>query len=339
MSRYWRQRALPPSSSDERQSAAARPVERLEQAARDAVRRRGRGRDHARPGQMPEQRAQLVAVAAEAADQLAGGDAVATVPVRRRRDPVGEPAGQPLVDLLALDEVDVERLVAVLREQQRAGRLPVAAGAPGLLVVGLERGRHARVDHRAHVGLVDAHAERVGGARSPAPRPRGSGAERPRAGPVEPGVVGHGRLPERVASARRRSPPRPPACPRTRSPAGRPARAAPRRSAARFSCAAGPGHREGEVGPVEARRDAQRVAQAEPLRDVARHARRGGRGGRDDRPRRRAPARRRRGGSSPAGSRGPTARRSAPRRPRTARPRTSRMRSRKPGAAKRSGAT
>ena len=65
-----------------------------------------------------------------------------------------------VVDLV--DEEDVQALVAVLGEQHAARRQAVAPAAPGLLVVGLERGRHRLVDHRPHVGLVDAHPECVG---------------------------------------------------------------------------------------------------------------------------------------------------------------------------------
>ena len=39
----------------------------------------------------------------------------------------------------------------------------VAPGASDLLVVGFEAARQRGVDHGAHVGLVDAHAERDGG--------------------------------------------------------------------------------------------------------------------------------------------------------------------------------
>ncbi len=50
------------------------------------------------------------------------------------------------------------------REQQNAlGRLPVPPGAPGLLVVVFHALGHVVVDHIPDVGLVDAHAERVGG--------------------------------------------------------------------------------------------------------------------------------------------------------------------------------
>ena len=48
-------------------------------------------------------------------------------------------------------------------KSRRARREPVAARAPGLLVVGLDRARHRGVRDGAHVGLVDAHAEGVGG--------------------------------------------------------------------------------------------------------------------------------------------------------------------------------
>jgi hypothetical protein len=43
------------------------------------------------------------------------------------------------------------------------GRLPVAAGAAGLLVVGLDRLGQVEMRDEAHVGLVDAHAEGDGG--------------------------------------------------------------------------------------------------------------------------------------------------------------------------------
>ena len=62
----------------------------------------------------------------------------------------------------ALDEEDVQPLVLGLREQQRAGRSAVTAGAAGLLIPGLQRLRDADVDDGSHVGLVDAHPERVG---------------------------------------------------------------------------------------------------------------------------------------------------------------------------------
>ena len=252
--------------------------------------------------------------------------------------PVRQPAGQVLVDLLALDEVHVQRLVAVLGQQQRAGGLAVAPGAAGLLVVGLERGRHARVHHGAHVGLVHAHAERVGRAdhahvvREEAPLDRRA----PLA--VEPGVVGHGLLAERLAQlgrqllrprararvddrrqgVRARAAPRPPAPASRARPAGRP----------RTRCWAGRSRwprAAGRAGRAGARRRAPPAAWPWRWRRRA--------------PARRACARRPPGGSSRAGSRGPTARRSAPRPPRTG-PRAPRACARgSPSAAKRSGAT
>ena len=48
-------------------------------------------------------------------------------------------------------------------EQQAARGLAVASGAARLLVVGLERLGHGGVADGAHVGLVDPHAEGVGG--------------------------------------------------------------------------------------------------------------------------------------------------------------------------------
>ena len=40
--------------------------------------------------------------------------------------------------------------------------LAVASGAAGFLVIGFEAAGHLVVDDEADVGLVDAHAERVG---------------------------------------------------------------------------------------------------------------------------------------------------------------------------------
>ena len=45
----------------------------------------------------------------------------------------------------------------------RFGGLAVAAGAAGFLVVAFDRARQIDVRDEAHVGLVDAHAEREGG--------------------------------------------------------------------------------------------------------------------------------------------------------------------------------
>ena len=53
--------------------------------------------------------------------------------------------------------------VALVVEQHAAGTGLIAPGAAGFLDVVLERPRHVGVDHEAHVGLVDAHAEGIGG--------------------------------------------------------------------------------------------------------------------------------------------------------------------------------
>ena len=52
-----------------------------------------------------------------------------------------------------------ETVVAAAHQQQALGLEAVASGAAGLLLVVLERLRHAGVDDVAHVGAVDAHAE------------------------------------------------------------------------------------------------------------------------------------------------------------------------------------
>ena len=49
------------------------------------------------------------------------------------------------------------------REGYGIGGLAIAPGAPGLLEVLLERAGDVDVYNEAHVGLVDAHAEGVGG--------------------------------------------------------------------------------------------------------------------------------------------------------------------------------
>ena len=62
-----------------------------------------------------------------------------------------------------LDEEFVGEPVGECVQEEYFGRLPVAAGATGLLIVCLERARHGMVHDHAHVRLVDAHAERVRG--------------------------------------------------------------------------------------------------------------------------------------------------------------------------------
>ena len=96
-----------------------------------------------------------------------------------RRDVVGREvdaarlvgvAPQHVVDLFderalrirALDEKLVGEAIGKRVQQIAAGRLAVAAGAAGFLVVRLERAGHGVVDDEAHVRLVDPHAEGVG---------------------------------------------------------------------------------------------------------------------------------------------------------------------------------
>ena len=65
---------------------------------------------------------------------------------------------------IALGQEELLHLLVLAPEQQHAvGHLAVAARAAGFLVVGLEVARHLVVHDEAHVGLVDAHAEGVGG--------------------------------------------------------------------------------------------------------------------------------------------------------------------------------
>ena len=116
---------------------------------------------HARARQMADDRAHGVLLAA-LRHQLVDAHVVAPV-LRARGEPVRDPVHQRVVDPGALDEEHVQPLVAALGEQERPRRPAVAARAAGLLVVGLQRARDGLVAHRAHVGLVDAHPERVRG--------------------------------------------------------------------------------------------------------------------------------------------------------------------------------
>ena len=169
-------------------------------------------------------------------------------------------------------------------EQQAARGLAVAARAAGLLVVGLDRARDALVADRPHVGLVDAHPERVGrhhhrrlagheaplrlGAQLAVRAPRGSARRAPRA-----------RAPGAWRACRTRC-----ACPRRRSPAARPAPRARRRCrGGRPPCVAHgttANERFGRSNPV-----ATRTGSRSPSRrdDVGRHLRRRGRRRGDDR--------------------------------------------------------
>ena len=185
----------------ERRGAA---VEAAEQATGDAVGRGRGGRHDAGPGQMTDERAQPVAVATEVARQPGRVQGVAAVAIGCRSKPVGEPAGEVRVELVALDEVHVQGLVAILGEEQRTRRRAVPPGAAGLLVVGLERRRHGGVHDRAHVGLVHPHAERVGGADDPHAVGEEAALDLGAALALQPRVVGECRLAERLRELRRR---------------------------------------------------------------------------------------------------------------------------------------
>ena len=149
-----------------------------------------------------------------------------------------------------LEQAAPQRHVAGRHEQQPERGLAVAAGAPDLLVVGLDRAGRREVDDGAHVGAVDAHAERVGGdddlerarrgtrccaacARGPARGPRGRprrASRAPRAARLLLGALARRRVDDGHAARRARARPAP------RRAARRPARSrsrAPPTSSAR----------------------------------------------------------------------------------------------------------
>ena len=82
---------------------------------------------------------------------------------------------QQRLELAALDPLDLVGRFALLdhaatlhhvgqpERHVRLGGEAIATGAPGLLVIGLDRGRHVEMRDIAHIRLVDAHAERDGG--------------------------------------------------------------------------------------------------------------------------------------------------------------------------------
>ncbi len=185
----------------------------------------------------------------------------------------------------------MQPLVAVLGEQQRPRRRTVAPRAARLLVVRLDRPRNALVADRAHVRLVDPHAERVRrhddrqrAVHEPplhrrallAPEPRVVHADRAveRRRELDSELLGT-RPRARVDDRRRRA---------RRSQRGRDMAVLRHRRRARDD-------RERQVRAIEARRHAHRVAQAQPRLDVARDLRRGRRRRRDDRLRRKPPCR------------------------------------------------
>ena len=135
------------------------------------LRRRGRGRA-SRPASSTRMPAAGAGRERQRARALGDGErdpvaVVARVELDRRRPPRARAqAGDERPDLLdghlrLADEPHQPPEVRARREQHRAGGQAVAPGAAGLLVVGLEARRQRPVPDRAHVGLVDAHAEGV----------------------------------------------------------------------------------------------------------------------------------------------------------------------------------
>ena len=82
------------------------------------------------------------------------------------------------------------RGVAVAVEQQTLGRQPVAAGAPGLLLVVLDALRHRGVDDEPYVAAIDPHAERDRGDDDVEPFGAEVGADRRAFAGTETRVVG-----------------------------------------------------------------------------------------------------------------------------------------------------
>ena len=67
------------------------------------------------------------------------------------------------VGVVALEEKVVSAAVRVGVHQDGAAGRAVAAGAADLLVIGFQTSGQGGVNHGAHIGLVDAHAEGDGG--------------------------------------------------------------------------------------------------------------------------------------------------------------------------------
>ena len=200
--------------------------------------------------------------------QAAGGLAVGHHPVQPLQlpgpDRPGLGGGQVLVVGIVVDEIAGGLHIPQREQQDALGLFAVAAGAAGFLVVVFQVFGHIIMQHETHIGFVDAHAEGVGGHHDPA-----AVVDEillvllPFAG-FQPGVVAGGRD------------------------ARRPQLAAERLDAfaggavddAAFArvvedvllhiafLVPGAGHREIEVGPVEAGGQGKRVAQPQQRRDV-----------------------------------------------------------------------
>ena len=67
-----------------------------------------------------------------------------------------------------LDEELLQADARLAEEEDSFGGLAVTTGAADLLVIGLERTGQIVVEHQAHVGAIDAHAEGIGGDDGPA---------------------------------------------------------------------------------------------------------------------------------------------------------------------------
>ena len=199
------------SSSKSGASAAARA--RARGARRTPARAGWRHRDRLRVGQ-PVRRVADVAAALQRRAGASRSPKWSSSARRRQRSRVDEGLDRAVVAPAALVgdrqlrvacalfvEADQAAEVGAHRQQHRLRRQPVAPRAAGLLVVGLEAGRDRHVPDRAHVGLVDAHPEGVGGddhvdlARHEAALDRGPLLR------LHPGVVGagaHARLAQRL---------------------------------------------------------------------------------------------------------------------------------------------
>ena len=166
--------------------AAGAPVEGREHPPAHAVHRRRRRLQHARAREVADDRPD----AARRSSRPRRAPRRRRRSGRRRRRPSSRRATRSSVaspTSARWMKKTCRPLSAALGEQQRPRRRAVAPGAPGLLVVGLDRRRDARVGDRAHVGLVDAHAERVrghddldlAGHEAPLRRPRARSRPRP----------------------------------------------------------------------------------------------------------------------------------------------------------------
>ena len=198
-------------------------------------------------------------------------------PSRRGRLPGGElgrgPRHRRTRDA-ARGQVTSHLEVLIPVDQPGVRRLAVAAGSSELLVVRVQRGRRVGVQDPAHVGLVDAHAERDGG-HDDACRAVQEGGHRgaPFTG-GQPGVIKRhplARCCERVMGGLRTG---------MRRRVDDSATAEIPDGAGKLSLfvvdGAHPRHREPDVRPVEVADHNRRVAQAEPLHDFLPHGRRGG---------------------------------------------------------------